>query len=706
MLKNIKFSVQISNDGKPVFELENFEYSFAKGLTAITGPNGAGKSMVPEMVLYALFGSKQLRGKSDDYKRLDVTLEAMVKGSDIIVERVKGNATLTVNGLPTASGTVAVNKAITDLFGYSPDVFNVANVAKQGEIEKLGDMKPADRKRLVDEVVGVNVLDALEVYLTGEHKAARSVAEALGDLSPLPVEPVLDSLYTKDTVDGVLASLRVTASEKARLTSIANRALAPKPVEPVRPSVTESLEALQTAEQERNRISGQLTEIESQRSALGVNGNRPEAPVAPAFIDQEADITANMLKRSEVAGELRAKQNQLTALENSRPTSIADLVEESIPLRKAACATYAQYLANLELREALRETSVPHDCPKCSHHWEDADPRLAELEAMPEVEHPGYTIAQLENHERALVVDRNATAIRAEIEALTAELSAIGNPAEKLDSINDYRRRVDSYSKYAKYDELTAKIATITVPESVQPNIAELNTYNLAHASWLMQSTDWEKSRAEIEAAKAELATARYTADIESQIADFTLERDKHIRHETELKNFTIEVERITKANERIQINANNIDQWKRCREAVRLLRAKVKGFLLPSLNKSASHLLGEMTNSQFTAIQVSEEFEITVDGQRMETLSGGGKAVANLALRLALGQVLTNRVFSVVMLDEIDASCDDARAASMAAAVRTLSDRDIIQQIILISHKQGIDADHYIRMEEMGGAK
>ena len=57
-------------------------------------------------------------------------------------------------------------------------------------------------------------------------------------------------------------------------------------------------------------------------------------------------------------------------------------------------------------------------------------------------------------------------------------------------------------------------------------------------------------------------------------------------------------------------------------------------------------------------------------------------------------------------MLDEIDASCDDARAASMAAAVRALSDRDIIQQIVLISHKQGIDADHYIRMEEMGGAK
>jgi hypothetical protein len=43
-------------------------------------------------------------------------------------------------------------------------------------------------------------------------------------------------------------------------------------------------------------------------------------------------------------------------------------------------------------------------------------------------------------------------------------------------------------------------------------------------------------------------------------------------------------------------------------------------------------------------SIVVDEEFDVTVDGQALDTLSGSGKAVANLALRLGLGQVLTNR--------------------------------------------------------------
>ena len=46
-----------------------------------------------------------------------------------------------------------------------------------------------------------------------------------------------------------------------------------------------------------------------------------------------------------------------------------------------------------------------------------------------------------------------------------------------------------------------------------------------------------------------------------------------------------------------------------------------------------------------------------------LETLSGSGKACANLALRIGLGQVLTNKVVSLFIGDEIDASMDTERA-------------------------------------------
>jgi DNA repair exonuclease SbcCD ATPase subunit len=103
------------------------------------------------------------------------------------------------------------------------------------------------------------------------------------------------------------------------------------------------------------------------------------------------------------------------------------------------------------------------------------------------------------------------------------------------------------------------------------------------------------------------------------------------------------------------------------------------------------------MTGGQRRNVQVDEDFEkILIDGQSIETLSGSAKAVANLAIRLGLGQVLTNRVFSVFMGDEIDASMDQDRAGYTAECLNGLS--SVIGQIILISHKE-LPVQHQIKI-------
>jgi DNA repair protein SbcC/Rad50 len=69
-------------------------------------------------------------------------------------------------------------------------------------------------------------------------------------------------------------------------------------------------------------------------------------------------------------------------------------------------------------------------------------------------------------------------------------------------------------------------------------------------------------------------------------------------------------------------------------------------------------------------------------------------KAVANLALRLGLGQVLTNKVFSLFIGDEIDASLDKDRAENCATTLQAV--KGWLSQIILISHKT-MPADYCI---------
>lgn len=92
------------------------------------------------------------------------------------------------------------------------------------------------------------------------------------------------------------------------------------------------------------------------------------------------------------------------------------------------------------------------------------------------------------------------------------------------------------------------------------------------------------------------------------------------------------------------------------------------------------------MTSGVRNSIYIDNEFDILVDGQRVETLSGSGKAVVNLAIRIALGTVLTNKIFSVFMVDEADAAMRGERASYTAECLRNL--RKTVSQIFIISHK------------------
>ena len=61
------------------FSHQDRTFDLSKGLTAITGRNESGKSLIMEMIRFALFGSKALRGEASDYRKLHVELDFIVK---------------------------------------------------------------------------------------------------------------------------------------------------------------------------------------------------------------------------------------------------------------------------------------------------------------------------------------------------------------------------------------------------------------------------------------------------------------------------------------------------------------------------------------------------------------------------------------------------------------------------------------------------
>jgi DNA repair exonuclease SbcCD ATPase subunit len=130
--------------------------------------------------------------------------------------------------------------------------------------------------------------------------------------------------------------------------------------------------------------------------------------------------------------------------------------------------------------------------------------------------------------------------------------------------------------------------------------------------------------------------------------------------------------------------------------QSLKNVRVAVKAELAPSLSKAASSLITAMTKGERRFVDVDEDFNITVDGQPLQTLSGSGKSVVNLALRLGLGQVLTSKVLPFFLGDEIDKDMDAVRAAATSETMMNL--REYLSQIIIVTHKQ-IDADHLIQV-------
>jgi len=565
------------------FTHQDRTFTFETGLTGVIGPNESGKSLIVEMIRYALFGSKALRGKGEDYKKLHVELDFIVAGEDYSVVRKGAKVTLTGDTLNVA-GTKPVDEAIRRVLGYDLNVFDVANACNQGNIEALSEMTPANRKAMVDQTVGLNVLDDLIKHCGSEGNALKREAAALASGLIEPSVPVKPEGY--------------------------------------RPSSEIDVQSLRTDLAEFNQLKGFLS-------------HTPREPVAPG--DSPSEASSKELKDYRVARDnlIQSVQNLTRKVEGIEPEEWAAADLDGIESQHDAADRWDQK------KRLLAQGHIC--CPECQHEWPVAD--LGELADVEPAERPDMSRRQVDQHRARLGNADQILDLQERIETMETTLADMPDRSEELSLVLDYEGKLDTYQRQLK--------------------------------AWNEYNTGLEEKKArfaELEGVDQELAAL----ETELQMAQI-YERDQK-RYERDLEVFnekTAEVEALEKKS----------GEFLKAREIIQALKVSVKTHLLPSLNKVASMLLSRMTGGERYEVEVDEDFEILIDQQRINTLSGSGKAVANLAIRIALGQILTNRVFSLFMADEVDAAMDDDRAAYTADALQRLTDQ--VSQVILVTHKR-----------------
>ncbi len=670
--------------------------NFEKGFNLLTAPNGRGKSTILEIVSYCLFGTAALRGTLEEFPTLDAQLLFKVKGRPFRVVRSKKETMLYEGNTPMASGTTPVNAAILRLMGYGLKVYNVANHIRQGQVNALTDrLRPEDRRQVLENTVGLTVIDKVISELN------KVLLESAADLKAnvaLQVQPICPEM-PKGFIP-LADREEVLGSHKAFALSYRNaKAKLVKAVEPVKPNgIILDVESLEKLREDVKAWSAKRVWVEQatmQVNQLVANRKRfqstaPEQPLG--VLPREALLAMADLDKQ--IGLLEQERGLLT-----QPR----LTQEEIDADRKRAKVY-------KLVQKYREVAAHEvDCPNCGHDFvPNCDGQLEDLSLQLNKLLDSHTCGQLLNgnqeaekgqySEATLIAEEMRQPNVARSAAVEAELLELykgfaSDYKQQLARLNNFERDTAAHeSNLIQLVQIGEQIAALgdlsfdyTYCGQLEATLKHQDSLVASHAAYEANLTHFKETVAKNAILEAHIHKLEGCEEDLQRIEAFIKASEQYDYH---LANYELEIARFNKRTEKISELEAKVEDHKLAIAGLKETKKRIKSFLLPSLNKAASALVTIMTNGVIRSIQMLDDFSVKADGKRVDLFSGSEQAVINIALRIALGQVLTHKVFSVVIGDELDASMDANRTGLLWQALANLVKSGSIEQVVLVSHE------------------
>ena len=603
------------------------------GLTAVVGSNGSGKTLTAmEMPRYLLFGIKALRGGRADYASIDGEMSFTVKGKTYTVTRTRKAECLKDD----TDTVLAIN----------------ADAVNKKIIEIFG--------------YGLEVFDVANACVQGK-------VQALSDMTSLERKTMVDRLTGFDKIEVIEKSCKEEAKGLVREVEALLTIL---PDLPVKPDLPLNYRASQVRD-------SQLVDLRQQASrrdrllatvaALGAEPTMPDVERPDAAELERLDLHEN--SRSFVLFEVGSLERQLAAIPDAQFTidelDAAEAWSSYVAERSRRGPKPAYSLGELEALEASWTEHLSwraiEPCSKCGYGTNQL-PRP-----------PGPSVSQASLRSQLLAHERWTEPL---VEVAEFDLNPVAIAAARV-----------GHARAAEREHLQDALGAVVDMEDQSMALAAAET---AEQTWLVYDarlSDYTRAAGGARICQVEADQIGDLSEVCTQVSDQLLEAQVY---ERELLKYEADLKRHTDLQAQIDDRRARREGFESGAKALKEVRVEYKTHLAPSISLLASQLISGMTGGALDRIEVDPDFNITVAGQPIHTLSGSEAAVANLALRVGLGQVLTANVFSVFLGDEIDAAMDAERAEYTAQAFRGLS--AVLKQVILVSHKN-IEADQLVEL-------
>jgi len=658
---------------------------FPDGVTGVVGLNGAGKSTIFEAIAWVLYGSVAARTSADQIKRENaedkdpcrVELE-FIFGEDKyrVVREMSGkslitSASATFNEKLVANGAEIVSNFIQKKLGMDFKSFYTSIFAKQKELNALSSMNPSERRPLILRMLGINALDEIVGEIRSDIKNKKILIEKLeqdllDEYGEKKIEKYknkkdeLEEKYKKIVKSTTLIKENILIIEKKL--KLVRKECDDKKIEYEKIyKVKEQLDEKKTLFDNKNRLFEEIKNLQLKIEKRQEKINNEKLKLS---------------KFEKIEQEMKLLEKRL--VENSRKS---ETLLKKIEQKKTLMDQFQKNIAEVKAKKTtIEKMGSSAKCPTCDRVLGEQYNKLLK-DYNNEIEEKNKKIKFLVNESSKVETEYNQ--FLKEMEALQKKNNYLHTKSIEKEKINtilyNFTQEVDKEVNdlNSKKTEFT-KISTVEFDEkkyiAIKEKIEDL------YKKYQLKLDELNEIRNNSEKIKIELERKEGEGNLVAQ----------------QIKNLQQNIEEQYKIVNKIEMYNKNLKLLKMLNEIMVSFRTYLISQIRPTLSLYASELFDQLTNGKYSEIELDDNYNLIVydDGvpYDIERFSGGEEDLANLCIRLAISEVITEKagsIFNFIILDEIFGSQDNTRKQNIIKALSRFSSK--FRQIFLITHVEEI---------------
>ncbi|KYK28916.1 AAA family ATPase [Thermoplasmatales archaeon SG8-52-1] len=669
-------------------KFKNATLEFPDGVTGVIGLNGAGKSTIFEAIAWVLYGSVAARTSVDEIRRINVIssescrveLDFVFEGDTYrIVREMSGkslttSATVTVNGKIAATGADIVSKYIQKKLSMDFKSFFTSIFAKQKELNTLSTMVSSERRPLILRMLGIDSLDEVIKEIKSDKREKENFIEKISqdltdkngkDKIEVYKEEINKFDREKKENEGLIKkSKEELSSISKQLVILEKNCIKTKDNFEKINNKKEELSEKKIQFEEKEKISEELKELNNKISER------------KKLIDQQKK---NFDKFIKVDSDIIASEKRINELKNK----IEELIKK-IEQKKTIVDRLNNDIKDFSLKKQKIEQIGPNaKCPTCERVLADQYKNLIEnydadiLKKEKEIELLINQIKDLKKEKERF--SREEQAFQKKKNYLQVQI----REKEKIKTtIQNINTEIDKETIELKNKE---KRFNVLKPITFDKKEFMLVTKQVDEFFKLFKSALEERDSKKDEVNSLKIAIERKESD--RKLISQKIQNLKEKISELEDSKIKIKEEKIV------------VQHLGMLSEVMSNFRTNLISRIRPTLSSYSSDFFDKLTDGKYRELELDENYNLLVFDNGVyygiQRFSGGEEDLANLCLRLAISEVITERaggVFNFIILDEIFGSQDMFRRQNIMKALNGLSSK--FRQIFLITHVDDVKND------------